>query len=67
VRHLSAAQEKKEKDATKTRRNRKNHEWEALLRCRRQQRLEGLPEAESPSETASEEESDDSGNNDAGS
>jgi hypothetical protein len=54
VRCLSATQEK-------------NREREALLRHRRQQWLEGLPEEESPSETASKEESDNSGNNDAGS
>jgi hypothetical protein len=67
VRRLSAAQEKKEKDAAKIWRNRKIREREALLRRHRQQRLKGLPEEESPSETASEEESDDSGDNDAGS
>jgi hypothetical protein len=67
VRHLSAAQEKKEKDAVKTWRGQKIHEREALLRRRRQQWLEGLPEEESPSETASEEESDDSDDNDVGS
>jgi hypothetical protein len=55
VRRLSTAQ-KKEKDTTKTRRNRKIREHEALLKRHRQQRLEGLPEEESPSETASEEE-----------
>jgi hypothetical protein len=67
VRRLSTAQEKKEKDAAKTRRDRKIRELEVLLKCRRQQRLEGLPEEKSPSEMASEEESDDSDDNDAGS
>jgi hypothetical protein len=67
VRHLSAAQEKKEKDAVKTRRKRKIHEREALLKCRRRQRLEGLPIEESPSEMASEEEDEDSEEDDAGS
>jgi hypothetical protein len=50
----------------KTRRNRKIHEREALLKRRRQQRLEGLPEEESPSKMASEEE-EDSDDNDTGS
>jgi hypothetical protein len=50
----------------KMRHNRKIHEREALLKCRRQQRLEGLPEEESPSETASEEEDEDSDEDDAG-
>jgi hypothetical protein len=35
VRHLSTAQEKKEKDTMKTRRKRKIHEHEALLKRRR--------------------------------
>jgi hypothetical protein len=62
------AQEKKEKDAVKMRCNRKIHEREALLKRHRQQRLEGLPIEESPSEMASEEEEDDdSDDNDAGS
>jgi hypothetical protein len=65
VRRLFAAQEKKEKDTAKTRRNRKIRECEALLRRHRQQRLKGLPKEESPSKTASEKESDDSGNSDA--
>jgi hypothetical protein len=51
----------------KTRRNRKVHEHEALLKRCHQQRLEGLPEEESPSKTALEEEDDDSNDNDAGS
>jgi hypothetical protein len=67
VRRLSAAQEKKEKEAAKTRRNRKICEREELLKCHRQQRLEGLPKEESPSETASEEEEEDSDEDDAGS
>jgi hypothetical protein len=67
VRRLSVAQEKKEKDVVKTRRNRKIREHEVLLKRCRQQRLEGLPEEESPSEMASEEEDDDSDDNDAGS
>jgi hypothetical protein len=49
------------------RRNRKILECEVLIKHRCQQRLEGLPEEESPSEMASEEEDDDSDNNDAGS
>jgi hypothetical protein len=61
------AQEKKEKDAMKTRRDRKICEREVLLKHRRQQQLEGLLEEESPSKAASEEESDDSDDNDAGS
>jgi hypothetical protein len=64
VKRLSAAQEKKEKDAAKTWCARKIREHEALLRRRRQQRLEGLPEEESPSKTALEEESVDSDDND---
>jgi hypothetical protein len=67
VRHLSAAREKKEKDAAKMRRDMKAGERGALLKRHRQQWLEGLPEEESPSKTALEEESDDSDNNDAGS
>jgi hypothetical protein len=67
VRRLSATQEKKEKDATKMRRTRKIREREALLRRHLRQRLEGLPKEESPSETVSGEESDDSGDDDAGS
>jgi hypothetical protein len=58
--------EKKEKDVAKMRRNRKIHEREALLKCHRQQRLEGLPEEEPPSKTSSEEEDDDNDDNDAG-
>jgi hypothetical protein len=67
VRRLSVAQEKKEKDATKMRCNRKIHERKALLKHRRQQRLEGLPKEESPSKMASEEEDGDSDEDDAGS
>jgi hypothetical protein len=66
VRRLSVAQ-KKEKDATKMRCNRKIHERKALLKHRRQQRLKGLPEEESPSKMASEEEDGDSDEDDAGS
>jgi hypothetical protein len=58
VRCLSAALKKKEKDAAKKRQIRKALEHEALNRHRRQQRLEGLPVKESPSETASEEDED---------
>jgi hypothetical protein len=59
------AQEKKKKDATKKRCNRKILEREALLKRRRQQRLVGLPE-ESLSETASgEDDGDDDGDDDA--
>jgi hypothetical protein len=42
----------------KKRRNRKILEHEALIKRCRQQRLEGLPEEESPSEMASGEEDD---------
>jgi hypothetical protein len=66
VRRLSAAQEK-EKDAAKTRRNRKLHERATLLKRHRQQQLEGLPIEESPSETALEEDDDDSEDDNAGS
>jgi hypothetical protein len=61
------AQEKKEKDATKKQCNRKILEREALIKCRHQQRLEGLSEEESPSKMASEEEDEDSDDNDVGS
>jgi hypothetical protein len=67
VRRFSAAQEKKEKHATKKWRNRKILEREALIKRCRKQRLEGLSEEESPSETASEEEGDDDDDDDAGS
>jgi hypothetical protein len=59
MRRLSAAQKKKEKDATKKCQVRKALKREALNRHRRQQRLEGLPIKESPFETASEEDDDD--------
>jgi hypothetical protein len=58
VRHLSAAQKKKEKDVAKKRQIRKALEREALNRHHRQKRLEGLPVEESPSEMASEEDED---------
>jgi hypothetical protein len=58
VRRFSVAQEKKEKDAAKKRGNRKILEREALIKRCRQQRLEGLPKEESPSEMALEEEGD---------
>jgi hypothetical protein len=48
VRHFSTAQEKKEKDAAKKRRNKKILEREALIKCHRKQRLKGLFEEESP-------------------
>jgi hypothetical protein len=48
VRCFSVSQEKKEKDAAKKRRNRKILEREALIKRRHKQRLEGLPEEESP-------------------
>jgi hypothetical protein len=64
VRSLSAAREK-EKDVAKTWHDRKICEREVLLKHRHQQRLEGLPKEESPSESASEEEGDDSDDNDA--
>jgi hypothetical protein len=67
VRHLFAAQEKKEKDTVKTWSDWKIHEREALLKHRHQQRLEGLLEEEPPSDTTSEEESDDSDDYDSGS
>jgi hypothetical protein len=66
VRRLSAAQEK-EKDTTKTRRNRKIHEHVALLKRHRQQRLKGLPIEESPSEMASKDEDEDNEEDDTGS
>jgi hypothetical protein len=50
VRCLSAAQKKKEKDAAKKCQVRKSLERETLNRHRCQQRLEGLPVEESPSE-----------------
>jgi hypothetical protein len=59
VRRFSAAQEKKEKDATKKRRNRKILVHEELIKHSHKQRLEGLSEEESPFEIASEEEDDD--------
>jgi hypothetical protein len=59
VRRLSAAQNKKEKDAAKKRQVRKALKREALNRRHCQQRLKGLPIEESPSEMASEEEDDD--------
>jgi hypothetical protein len=52
------AQKKKEKDAVKKRQIRKVLEREALNRHHRQQRLEGLPVEESPSEMTSEEDED---------
>jgi hypothetical protein len=64
VRRFSTAQEKKEKDAVKKRRNRKILECEALIKRCHKQRLEGLSKEESPSETASEEEGDDDDNDD---
>jgi hypothetical protein len=67
VRHLSVAQEKKEKDIVKTRCNKKICEHEVLLKRHHQQRLEGLPEEESSSKMASEEEDEDSDEDDAGS
>jgi hypothetical protein len=51
----------------KKRRNRKILEREVLIKRCHQQRLDGLPEEESPSKMASEEEEDDSNDNDAGS
>jgi hypothetical protein len=45
---LHSSREKKEKDVVKKRRNRKILEQEALIKCRCKQRLEGLPEEESP-------------------
>jgi hypothetical protein len=64
VRRLSVAQKKKKKDTMKKRQIGKALEREALYRRRRQQRLEGLPVEESPSEMASEED-EDSDDNDA--
>jgi hypothetical protein len=60
-------QEKKEKDAMKKWCDRKILEHGALIKCHRQQRLEGLPKEESPSETVSEEEDDNNDDNDVGS
>jgi hypothetical protein len=59
VRRLSTAQKKKDKDAAKKRQVRKALEREALNRRHRQQRLEGLPVEESPSEMASDDDDDD--------
>jgi hypothetical protein len=68
ARCILAAQKQGEKDAAKKRQIRKALEREALNRRRRQQRLDGLPIEESPSETASkEEEVEDSDDDDAGS
>jgi hypothetical protein len=63
VRRFSAAQEKKEKDAVKKRRNRKILEREALIKRCHKQRLEGLPEESLP-KTASREEDDDNDDGD---
>jgi hypothetical protein len=48
VRRFSTAQERKEKDAVKKWCNRKILEFEALIKHRRKQRIEGLFEEESP-------------------
>jgi hypothetical protein len=62
------AQKKGKKDAAKKRQIRKALEREALNKRHRQQRLDGLPVEESPSETALEKDEDeDSDDNDAGS
>jgi hypothetical protein len=62
------AQKKEEKDAAKKQSKRKFLKHEAWNKRRRQQRLEGIPVEESPSEMASEEEDDgDSEDDDAGS
>jgi hypothetical protein len=66
VRRLSVAQKKKDKDATKKRQVKKALEREALNRRHRQQRLEGLPVEESPSEMASEDDDDDDDSDDSG-
>jgi hypothetical protein len=66
VRRLSAAQKKEEKDAVKKHQVKKALEHETLKKRRRQQRLEGLPIEESPSETVSRED-EDSGDDDVGS
>jgi hypothetical protein len=60
------AQKKKDKDATKKRQVKKALEREALNRRHRQQRLEGLPVEESPSEMASEDDDDDDDSDDSG-
>jgi hypothetical protein len=65
VRCLFTAQKKKEKDAVKMHQIWKALEREALNRHYHQQRLEGIPIEESPSEMASEEEDEDSDDNDA--
>jgi hypothetical protein len=65
VRCFAAAQEKKDKDAVKKQRSRKILEREALIKRCRKQRLEGLPEEESPSEMTSGEEDDDDDDDDA--
>jgi hypothetical protein len=66
ARHLSAAQKKEEKDATKKRHVKNTLEHEALNKRRRQQSLEGLSIEESPSKTVLGED-EDSGDDDAGS
>jgi hypothetical protein len=62
-RHL-ASQQKKVKDAAKKRQIRKAKEQEELKKCRRQQSLDGLPLEESPSETVSGKDDDDSDRDD---
>jgi hypothetical protein len=64
VRCFSAAQEKKEKYATKKWHNRKILERELLIKHRRKQRLKSLSKEESPSKTASEEEEGDDNDDD---
>jgi hypothetical protein len=50
VRRISVAQKKGKKDAAKKRQIRKALEHEVLNKRRRQQRLDGLPVEESPSD-----------------
>lgn len=61
VRRFTAQLEKKAKDVEKAGRDKKLRACEALMKRRRQQRLDGLPEEESPSEIASEEDDDSEG------
>jgi hypothetical protein len=66
VRRHQASQKKKAKDTAKKRQIRKAKEKEALKKLRRQQSLDGLPLEESPSETVSGEDDDDSDGDDDG-
>jgi hypothetical protein len=64
ARRHQASKKKKAKDATKKRQIHKAKEKEELKKRRRQQSLDGLPLEESPSETVSGEDDDDSDGDD---